>query len=94
MKKLIVFSAALALTACNLNYSSCHDCDEVKAHHMQKMSDKMFAEVDSDKDGKVSVQEWEKTTKTKFTEIDANKDSNLSKEEMNNFHEKMFHKHH
>lgn len=53
------------------------------------MPGKMLEKIDTDKDGKISKQEWQTHHEQHFTELDADKDGFVTKEEMKARHEKM-----
>lgn len=52
----------------------------------------MFQMMDTDKDGKVSKQEWQAHHDKRFSELDADKDGFITQEEMKAHHEKMMEK--
>lgn len=53
----------------------------------------MFEKMDTDKDGKISKQEWQAHHDKMFTELDADGDGSVTKDEMKAMHEKMMAKH-
>jgi len=53
----------------------------------------MFSQFDTNKDGRVSMQEAQEGTARLFKEIDTNKDGFISKEEMQAHHKAMHEKH-
>ncbi len=53
----------------------------------------MLQKIDTNKDGKISKQEWSTHHEQRFAEIDANRDGNLTKEEFKAFRKKMRKKH-
>ncbi len=58
------------------------------------MHGKMLEKIDTDKDGKISKQEWLSHHEAKFAELDADKDGSITKEEFKSHHEKMMKEHH
>jgi len=58
------------------------------------MHAKMFEKIDTDKDGKISKQEWQAHHDEKFAELDADKDGAISQDEFKAHHHKMMKAHH
>lgn len=96
MKKTILISAALAAAAFTLNAE--HGPDHkmgkrpgrgpgMKKHGM------MFEKMDTDKDGKISKQEWQAHHEKMFSELDGDSDGSITKEEMKAMDERMMAKH-
>ncbi len=57
------------------------------------MHAKMLEKIDTDKDGKISKQEWQAHHDLKFTELDADKDGAISQDEFKAHHQKMMKEH-
>ena len=60
--------------------------DDARAQRMQQHADEMFAQTDSNHDGKISASEWQsarlREATEKFNKLDTNRDGKLSKEEL------------
>ncbi len=73
--------------------------DHGRGHHgkgpkgMGPMHGKMMEKMDTDKDGKISKQEWQAHHESMFTQLDADKDGFVTKEEMKAHHQKMMAEH-
>ena len=93
MKKVTIFAMFLGVLAFAVH------ADHGKGHHgkghkgMGPMHGKMMEKMDTDKDGKISKQEWQAHHETMFTQLDADKDGFVTKEEMKAHHEKMMAEH-
>ncbi len=57
------------------------------------MHGKMLEKIDTDKDGKISKQEWQTHHDEKFAELDADKDGAISHDEFKSHHQKMMKAH-
>jgi hypothetical protein len=57
------------------------------------MHTKMLEKIDTDKDGKISKQEWQAHHDERFAELDADKDGAISQEEFKAHHQKMMKQH-
>lgn len=85
MKKLIAVTSLLALSAALPAFAA---SDDMKAE-MKKMCDQHFAEMDTDKNDKVSKEEHDAFSAKMFLEADADKDGFITREEKDAFREKM-----
>lgn|GEM_PF-1644273 len=93
MKKITICTVILGALSFAVN------ADHGRGHHgkrpkgMGPMQGKMLEKMDTDKDGKVSKQEWQTHHETMFTQLDADKDGFVTKEEMKAHHQKMMAEH-
>ena len=85
----LVFFFSFSLTAMHHPGGKKHKRGKHRGKHMKRMLQK----IDTNKDGKISKQEWSTHHEQRFAEIDANKDGNLTKEEFKAFRKKMRKKH-
>ncbi len=89
MKKLLMLTAAVfALQAMPAMAQDGHP-PEGKDGKKGPRYEKMFEEQDTNKDGKVSADEFAAFNKNRFDEIDANKDGSVTKEEAKTHHDAM-----
>lgn len=87
MKKISLLACVLAAGALALNADHHRGKPGKKGPGM--MPGKMFEMIDTDKDGKISKQEWQTHHEQRFTELDADKDGFVTKDEMKAHHEMM-----
>jgi hypothetical protein len=90
MNKYMIMAAISVITLAGAANAEHHEGDKA-AHHakMQAHFDKKFAEVDGNKDGKISMEEKMSYVKTEFTKNDTNKDGFVDKQEaMAGWHDK------
>ncbi|CAM3516454.1 EF-hand domain-containing protein [Flavobacterium gelidilacus] len=87
MKKLSLFTiVALAMFSCNSTKETTQETSRT-ANTQEKgrpNPETMFAEMDTNKDGKLSKDEVKGPLSEKFSEIDSNSDGYISKEELKN----------
>ncbi len=88
MKKIILSALLISVSSCNFNYHQKPENPEKMMH----FSNKMFEEMDKNKDGKICQKEWEQASRKRFEEIDLNNDKKISKEEIKNHRQKMHRK--
>jgi hypothetical protein len=62
-------------------------------HKGPMMGGKMLEKMDTDKDGKISKQEWQLHHEAMFSKMDADQDGFLTKDEMKAHHKQMMKKH-
>lgn len=77
----------------SLLFSVYADKHEKHGKHKEMMK-KHFEEMDTNKDGKISQEEWNNFHQSKFKEIDKDNDGSLTKEELKNHWKENHKKHH
>lgn len=91
MKKIILSALLLSVASCNVNMNRAYYYDSMNPEKMAQLSNKIFEEMDKNKDEKICQKEWDQASKKKFEEIDVNNDKKISKEEMMDYKQKMHH---
>jgi len=92
MNKTLFVFLLLIVTAFSLSAKH-HKGDHPGKGMKGPMHAKMLEKIDTDKDGKISKQEWQTHHDQKFTELDADKDGAISHDEFKAHHQKMMKEH-
>lgn len=78
----LVASVAAIGTGAAIAHGKDGDKHGGKGRHHEKMVERMFERMDTDKDGSISKAEFDAAKKARFTRADANGDGKISLEEM------------
>lgn len=87
MKRISILLTGVALVGLTAAWPAFADDDDENRCSPRERMQQMFADADTDKDGKISVQERDAAKKKKFDEMDRNRDGKVTAKEMDAHHE-------